>query len=94
MMIEPFLIPVEDKLFFREDLSLKIEIIRKLASEFADVYMPMDGLFASAFIGKEPTDFAADGVHPTALGADFIGRHYAEYVFPTIEKLLKDDETV
>lgn len=80
MMIEPFLIPVEDKLFFREDLYKKIEIERKLAREFADVYMPLDGLLSSAFIGKDPLSFAADGVHPTAEGAEYIGKLYTEYI--------------
>ena len=84
MIMEPFLIPVEDKKRFREDLAPKIEIIRKLAREFADVYLPTDGLLASAFIGKEPTDFAADGVHPTPYGAEFIGKLYAQYVAPLI----------
>ena len=78
--MEPFLIPVPDKLFFREDLAPKIEIIRKLAREFADVYLPTDGLLASAFIGKEPTDFAQDGVHPTPYGAEYIGEIYADYI--------------
>lgn len=55
MMMEPFLIPVEDKLYFREDLYKKIEIERKLAREYADVYLPTDGLLAAAFIGDEPT---------------------------------------
>ena len=78
MMMEPFLIPVEDKLFFREDLYKKIEITRSLAREFADVYLPTDGLLCSAFIGDEPTTFAADGVHPTEKGAEYIGRLYCE----------------
>lgn len=79
MMLEPFLIPVEDKLFFREDLDPKIQIIRRLAREYADVYLPTDGLLASAFIGDDPLSFAADGVHPTAKGAEWIGKWYAEY---------------
>lgn len=86
MMLEPFLIPVEDKLYFREDLYKKIEIERKLAREFADVYMPTDGLLCSAFIGDVPTSFAEDGVHPTAKGADYIGKLYAEYISPLIEE--------
>ncbi len=86
MMLEPFLIPVDDKLFFREDLAPKIEIIRKLAREFADVYLPTDGLLASAFIGDDPKSFAADGVHPTQKGAEFIGKLYAEYISHLIEK--------
>lgn len=80
MMIEPFLIPVEDKLFFREDLYKKIEIERKLAREFADVYMPLDGLLASAYTNDDPLSFAADGVHPTSKGAEYIGKLYAEYI--------------
>lgn len=84
MMLEPFLIPVEDKRFFREDLHGKIEVIRKLAREYADVYLPTDGLLASAFIGDDPLSYAADGVHPTAKGAEFIGKLYAEYVAPLI----------
>lgn len=80
MMMEPFLIPVEDKLFFRKDLYKKIEIERNLAREFADVYLPTDGLLASAFIGDDPLSFAGDGVHPTAKGAEFIGKLYADYI--------------
>ncbi len=88
MIMEPFLIPVEDKLFFREDLAPKIEIIRKLAREYADVYLPTDGLLQSAFIGGEPTYYAADGVHPTAAGADYIGKLYADYMSELIETLI------
>ena len=80
MMIEPFLIPVEDKHFFREDLYKKIEIERKLAREFADVYMPLDGLLAAAYTNDDPLSFAADGVHPTVKGAEYIGKLYAEYI--------------
>lgn len=80
MMMEPFLIPTEDKAFFRVDLAPKIEIVRKLAREYADVYLPTDGLLQAAFIGDDPLTFAADGVHPTPKGADFIGKLYAEYL--------------
>ena len=85
MIIEPFLVPVADKEFFREDLDPKIQIIRRLAREYADVFLPTDGLLASAYLGKEPTEFASDGVHPTAMGADFIGKLYCEYVAPLIK---------
>ena len=88
MMLEPFLIPVEDKLHFREDLYRKIEIERKLAREYADVYVPTDGLLASAFIGDDPISYAADGVHPTDKGAEFIGKIYCEYLKKIINKML------
>mgnify|MGYP005760233271 FL=1 len=80
MIMEPFLVPVEDKLFFREDLAPKIEIIRKLAREYADIYLPTDGLLQSAFIGDDPLSYAADGVHPTDKCADYMGRLYADYI--------------
>ena len=88
VIIEPFLIPIEDKLFFREDLDPKIQIVRKLAREYADVFIPTDGLLASAFIGNDPLAFAADGVHPTAYGAEFIGKLYLDYTKELIASLI------
>lgn len=88
MILEPFLIPVEDKLYFREDLYKKIEIIRALAREYADVFMPTDGLLNAAYIGDEPTSYAADGVHPTEKGAAFIGMLYCEYMKKIIDSML------
>lgn len=87
MMIEPFLIPVADKLYFREDLYRKIETVRKLAREYADVYMPTDGLLAAAFIGDDPVTFAADGVHPTEKGAEYIGKLYCRYMKEIMDKM-------
>ncbi len=87
MIIEPFLIPNGEKDYFREDLDPKIHIERKLAREFADVYVPLDGLLASAYIGRDPLEFAADGVHPTEKGARFIGKLYADYIAPIIESM-------
>lgn len=84
MIMEPFLIPGTTKDFFREDLDPKILIIRKLAREFADVYLPTDGLLSAAYIGDDPLTYAADGVHPTAKGAEFIGGLYADYVKPLL----------
>ena len=78
IMLEQFLLYVPDKDFFHVDLDPKIQITRKLAREYADVFIPLDGLFAAASVGRAPTDFAADGVHPTEVGARFIAEHYLE----------------
>lgn len=78
IMIEQYLLPNEEKDFFREDLNGKIDITRKLAREFADVYVPLDGLFAEALIEHESTHWSADGVHPNANGAEFIGKIYLD----------------
>ena len=78
IMIEPFLLPVPDKEFFREDLDPKIGIVRKLAREFADEYIATDGLFAEKSVHADPTSWAYDGVHPTEAGAHAIAKAYAD----------------
>ena len=100
MIMEPFFIPVNTRLFysakpnenyeilFARDLAPKIEIIRKLAREYADVYLPTDGLLQSAFVKEAPKLYSEDGVHPNARGAEYIGRLYVEYVSELVEQLL------
>lgn len=78
IIIEQFLLPAEDKDFFRVDLDPKIDITRKLAREYADVYIPLDGLFAKALLKHDSSHWSADGVHPNANGSDFIGKILAE----------------
>ena len=75
------LLDCEDKESLREGLKTVLPIIRKLAQEFADVYIPLDQLFEEALKTQpEPKFYSADGVHPNANGAQFIGTVYAEYV--------------
>lgn len=78
IILEQFLIPVPDKEFFRVDLDPKIQVTRKLAREFADAFIPLDGILASHCIGEKPTVWAADGVHPTEAGARLIAGYYAD----------------
>ena len=87
MILEPFLLPVEYRLYYREDLSPKIEIIRKLAREYADVYLPTDGLINSVYINRsdDPFSYSADGIHPLPKGAEYIGGLYAEYISHILE---------
>ena len=69
------------------DLDPKIQIVRKLAREYADAYLPIDGLLAAAYLGTEPTVYAADGVHPTEEGARFIADYYLEAVCDLIDDI-------
>lgn len=62
--MEQFQLDVPDKEFQRVDLDPKIQVTRKLAREFADVFIPLDGLFAAASVKKPPTHWADDGIHP------------------------------
>jgi lysophospholipase L1-like esterase len=73
IILESFLLPYpEDRKAWREDLDPKIDITRELAREFADAYVPLDGLFAAACCRCEPAHWAGDGVHPTMAGHTLI----------------------
>lgn len=80
IILEQFLLYTPDKAFFRDDLNPKIDISRALAREFADVFVPLDGIFAAASVKKEPTYWAADGVHPSEAGAKLIAEHYLKAI--------------
>ncbi len=90
VILEQFLLPAEDKEFFREDLDPKIQITRKLAREYADLFIPLDGLLAAETLKTDWKKLSEDGVHPTYdNGADFIGQIYADAVVEIIEGLLE-----
>ncbi len=92
VIIEQFLLPAEDKLYFREDLDPKIQIVRKLAREYADLFIPLDGILAAACVNTDWKAFSEDGVHPTYdIGADFIGHIYADYVAEVIEEVYSEN---
>jgi lysophospholipase L1-like esterase len=78
VIIEPFLLnsdPAKNR--WREDLDPKIHAARQLAKEFADVFIPMDGIFARyAVEGVNEVDMSADGVHPTPQGHSIIAAEW------------------
>jgi lysophospholipase L1-like esterase len=80
MILEPFLLnSVPDRAAWREDLDPKIHVVRKLAKEFADYYLPTDGIFAKAEVEQYTCqELAGDGVHPSALGHSIIASEYLE----------------
>ena len=85
MILAPYLLDCEDKAEIREDLKTVLDIVRRLADEYADAYIPLDELFEEALKTQpEPKYYSGDGVHPNANGARFIGEHSAR----AIEKLL------
>ena len=88
MIITPYVLDYdnETRQAMREDLKTVLPIIKSLADEFADVYMPLHEIFAEALPNQpEPLYYSGDGVHPNANGAAFIGQKYAE----AVEQLLK-----
>lgn len=81
ILVEPFCLPVpEDRKTWREDLDPKIQAIRELAREFQTLYVPLDGLFASASTQIDPAYWAEDGVHPTPAGHSLITKAWLEAV--------------
>ena len=86
VMLAPYVLDSEDKNHLREDLVSVKPIIKALADEFADVFIPLDELFAEAILTQpEPKYYSGDGVHPNANGAAFIGKAYAEAVEPLLK---------
>ncbi len=81
VIVEPFVLPCPpDRVAWREDLDPKIAAARRLAREFADVYVPLDGLLAGASTRVAPEYWAADGVHPTGPGHAFIALEWLKAV--------------
>jgi len=88
VMLAPYVLDAENKAHMKEDLKTVLPIVRSLAEEFADVYIPLDELFEEAVRNQpEPLYYSGDGVHPNQNGAEFIGRHYAEAVKPLLQSL-------
>ena len=85
VILAPFLLDDEKKESWRPELEAIMPIVRGLADEFADVYIPLDELFAEALKTQpEPMYYSGDGVHPNANGAAFIGKLYAEAIAPLL----------
>ena len=87
VVLAPFLLDKEPHEGMRADLERRLPIVRKLAQEYADVYIPLDEYFAKALLTQpEPFYYSADGVHPNENGRKFIGEKYAEAVLPLIKQ--------
>ena len=81
VLCEPFLLPSsEDRNRWREDLDSRIQAVRAVAREFADCFVPLDGLFAAAACRREIAYWLPDGVHPTPFGHGLIAGAWIDEV--------------
>lgn len=81
IILEPFVLPYpQDRKAWREDLDPKIHAAREVAKEFCTYYIPLDGIFNQAFIGKENTFWSGDGVHPSSAGHALIAKEWIKLV--------------
>ena len=87
VMLAPYLLDCEKVDHMREELDRLLPVIRRLADEFADAFVPLDELFGEAVkCQPEPLYYSGDGVHPNANGSEFIGKHLAETIAKIIGK--------
>ena len=85
IVISPYLLDCDDKEPVREDLKTVIPMIKRLAEEFADAYIPLNEYFDEALkCAPEKLYYSEDGVHPNQNGAQFIAKIYAQ----TVEQFL------
>ena len=86
VILSPYLLDDEGKEAWRPELERILSIVRSLAKEFADAYVPLDELFAKALLNQpEPQYYSGDGVHPNQNGSAFIGKHYFDAIAPLIK---------
>ena len=72
-----FVLTDPEKEVFWEDLGPKVEVTRRLARKYADVYLPMNGILTNCLIEKVPTeDLSYDGVHLSDPGCAIMAREY------------------
>ena len=80
MILAPFVFDLPDKwreLLGEDELDRIIAICKKLADEFADVYVPLQEPINEAMKTQPaPLHYSADGVHPNENGARFIAEAY------------------
>ena len=85
LILCPFLLPSSDKESWRSEVESICAIVRRLADEYADAYLPLDEKFAAALpTAPSPMHYSLDGVHPNAAGAEFIGGLYCEAILPLL----------
>ncbi len=81
VLIEPFLIPVtaEQRLWL-DDLELKIDVVRKLATEFNATLVAVDRMYATA--GVPDRVWTEDGVHLTDAGHALLAGRWLRAIVP------------
>lgn len=84
VIIEAFVLYGMGRDEFREDLDLKLDRTRTLAMQYADAYVPLDGLLAAECVVTSPNELSDDGIHPNEGGRRFI----APYVTEAIKKVI------
>lgn len=85
VLVEPFVIPVDDdQLRMVADLEERMRTVRRLASDYGALFVPLHEVFTLAAQQREPAELIIDGVHPTSAGHDLIAQQWMRVVGPEI----------
>jgi acyl-CoA thioesterase I len=81
VLLEPFLLPlVGDFLSLTEELTKKIDVVRKLANEFKIKSIPLNDIFLKACLKRDASFWSLDGAHPTLAGHALIAQSWIKSV--------------
>ncbi len=81
VLCEPFLLPVREEMnLWREDLDPKIDVVHRLAKEFAALLVPFDSEFTQRSALSSMAELAEDGIHPTAAGHALMAKLWLDTV--------------
>ncbi len=81
IICEPFLLEIaglEEQ--FRRELAPRVQIARDLARQYADIYVPLDGIFQAASMQMPPEAWAGDAVHPSKAGHALMAKAWLEAI--------------
>ena len=80
ILLEPFCHKTPAIPDFRNDLNGMIEVCRDLAREYADAYLPLDGMLAADAVIHPYDHLTNDGVHPNEEGRKWLGTLLADEI--------------
>ena len=84
ILLQPFVLPVDDMGRLRPRLNAFNKIVSKVAKEQDLTLIPMDEIFTGTSIDIPPTQFSIDGIHPTHRGhrylADLVVKELKKYI--------------
>ena len=84
ILLEPFVLKMEDKARFRPFLTKYNAVIREIAARENLPLVPLDEIFIGLTQDIDPAQFSVDGVHPTHRGC----RYIADLVIKELKKFL------
>ena len=81
VILSPYVLDAPVTQNLKADLVTVLPIVKKLADEYADAYVPLQELFDEAIKTQPaPLYYSPDGVHPNENGARFIAKHYFDAI--------------